>query len=76
MAISLDCLAAALDPFTPHVTDPLDSVGTVGKINDWLNPARLLAKAAASNFNRGSAAWDTIPNPAPSSGPSIYTRPD
>jgi hypothetical protein len=47
MTVSFDCLARSLAPFVPG---PLDLVPTE-KIEDWLNPKRMLAKAAASNYN-------------------------
>jgi hypothetical protein len=47
MAISFDCLTRSLAPFVPG---PLDVI-PVEKIEDWLNPGRMFAKAVASNFN-------------------------
>ena len=53
MAPSLNCALAALDPFIPG---PFNLIPT-GIINDWQNPARLLAKAAASNYNLSEAEF-------------------
>ncbi len=53
MPISINCLKAALDPFIPG---PLDLIPT-GKINNWLNPPRMLAKASASRFGLDEAEF-------------------
>jgi hypothetical protein len=42
MAISLNCLTEALEPFMPRLNDL--------HIDDWTNPQRLLAKAAATQY--------------------------
>jgi hypothetical protein len=47
MTVSFDCLTRSLAPFAPG---PFDFV-PLEKIEDWLNPSRMLAKAAASNYN-------------------------
>jgi hypothetical protein len=46
MPISTSCLTNALSPFVPG---PFDLIPTE-KIEDWLNPARMLAKASASRY--------------------------
>jgi hypothetical protein len=47
MAVSINCLKAALDPFIP---DPLN-VFPIGIVDQWKNPPSLVAKASASRFN-------------------------
>jgi hypothetical protein len=54
MTVSFNCLARSLAPFVPG---PLDLVPTE-KIEDWLNRKRMLAKAAASNYNLRDAEFE------------------
>ena len=60
MAISLDCFIAALAPFTPSPADLTHPERLAGKIDDWLNPSRLLAKASASKFHIEPAGLTTF----------------
>jgi hypothetical protein len=60
VALSLDAFTRALAPFTPTPDDLLHPERLAGKIAEWLNPSRLVAKAAASGFHLQPGGLDTF----------------
>jgi hypothetical protein len=56
MAISFTCLTRSLTPFVPG---PLDLL-PLEKFEDWANPGRMLAKAAASNYHLALDEFETF----------------
>ena len=60
MALSLDAFTKALAPFTPTPDDLLHPERLAGRIAEWLNPSRLVAKTAASGYHLQPGGLDTF----------------